>query len=69
LAGPGKNKRGGMLGQAFAIRHGQKLLSAMLCDTTAQTPPEAAEAIEAVTKARSLAPLADAIMERRFTDA
>jgi 3-oxoadipate enol-lactonase len=60
---------GGMLGQAFAIRHGQKLLSAMLCDTTAQTPPEAAEAIEAVTKARSLAPLADAIMERWFTDA
>jgi 3-oxoadipate enol-lactonase len=59
---------GGMLGQAFAIRHAHKLLSQMLCNTTAQTPPEAADAIEAVTKARSLAPLADAIMERWFTD-
>lgn len=58
---------GGMLGQAFAIRHGHKLLSAML--TTAQTPLEAAAAIEAVTKAGSLAPLADAIMERWLTAA
>jgi len=64
---------GGMLGQAFAIRHGQRLASAMLCDTSPQTPPGAAEAwaprIEAVKKAKSVAPLADATMERWFTDA
>jgi 3-oxoadipate enol-lactonase len=45
----------------------------MLCDTSPQTPPGAAEAwaprIEAVKKAKSVAPLADATMERWFTDA
>ena len=64
---------GGMLGQAFAIRHAQRLLSAMLCDTSPQTPPGAQAAwaprIEAVQRARSVAPLADATMERWFTDA
>jgi 3-oxoadipate enol-lactonase len=64
---------GGMLGQAFAIRHGQRLASAMLCDTSPQTPPGAAEAwaprIAAVKKANALTPLADATMERWFTDA
>ena len=64
---------GGMLGQAFAIAHGQRLVSAMLCDTAPQTPPGAQAAwaprIEAVTKANSVAPLADGTMERWFTDA
>ena len=64
---------GGMLGQAFAIAHGQRLVSAMLCDTSPQTPPGAQAAwaprIEAVTKAKSVAPLADGTMERWFTDA
>ena len=64
---------GGMLGQAFAIAHGQRLVSAMLCDTSPQTPPGAQAAwaprIEAVTKANSVAPLADGTMERWFTDA
>ena len=64
---------GGMLGQAFAIEHGQRLISAMLCDTSPQTPPGAQEAwaprIDAVKKANSLAPLADPTMERWFTDA
>ena len=64
---------GGMLGQAFAIAHGQRLISAMLCDTSPQTPPGAQDAwaprIEAVTKANSLKPLADPTMERWFTDA
>ena len=64
---------GGMLGQAFAIKHGQRLLSAMLCDTSPQTPPGAHEAwaprIGAVKAANSVAPLADATMERWFTDA
>jgi 3-oxoadipate enol-lactonase len=64
---------GGMLGQAFAIKHGQRLASAMLCDTSPQTPPGAHEAwaprIAAVKRANSVAPLADATMERWFTDA
>lgn len=64
---------GGMLGQAFAIKHGQRLLSAMLCDTSPQTPPGAHEAwaprIAAVKGASSVAPLADPTMERWFTDA
>jgi len=64
---------GGMLGQAFAIAHGQRLICAMLCDTAPQTPPGAQAAwaprIEAVKKANSLQPLADPTMERWFTDA
>ena len=64
---------GGMIGQAFAIAHGSKLASAMWCDTAPQTPAGGKAAwgprIEAVTKAKSLAPLADQTMERWFTDA
>jgi 3-oxoadipate enol-lactonase len=64
---------GGMLGQAFAIGHGQRLASAMLCDTSPQTPPGASEAwaprIQAVRKANAVTPLADVTMERWFTDA
>ena len=64
---------GGMLGQAFAIAHGQRLVSAMLCDTSPQTMAGAEAAwaprIEAVKKANSLMPLADPTMERWFTDA
>ncbi len=63
---------GGMLGQAFAIAHGQRLLSAMLCDTAPQTMPGAKEGwaprIAAVTKANSVAAIADGTMERWFTD-
>src|SRR5262249_8472260 len=43
---------GGMLGQAFAIKYGDRLVSAMLCDTSPQTPEGAhqmwAPRIEAV---------------------
>ena len=64
---------GGMLGQAFAIAYGAKLKSAMLCDTSPQTMPNAQEAwaprIAAVKKANSVAPLADGTMERWFTEA
>lgn len=64
---------GGMIGQAFAIAHGHRLVSAMLCDTAPQTMAGAKEGwaprIEAVTKANSVAPLADATMERWFTEA
>jgi 3-oxoadipate enol-lactonase len=64
---------GGMIGQAFALAHGQRLISAMLCDTSPQTMAGAQDAwaprIAAVKKANSVAPLADATMERWFTDA
>jgi 3-oxoadipate enol-lactonase len=64
---------GGMIAQAFAISYGPRLASAMLCDTAARTMGGAAEAwaprIEAVTKANSVAPLADATMERWLTPA
>ncbi|HUK07505.1 MAG TPA: alpha/beta fold hydrolase [Stellaceae bacterium] len=64
---------GGMLGQAFAIEHGAKLKSMMLCDTLPATPADAKAAwgprVEAVKKANSLEPLADPTMERWFTDA
>ena len=63
---------GGMLGQAFAIAHGKRLISTMLCATAPQTPPGAAGAwgprIETVQKAHSLEPLADGTMERWFTE-
>lgn len=62
-----------MIGQAFAITHPQRFVSAMLCDTSPQTMAGAQAAwaprIEAVKKANSLAPLADSTMERWFTDA
>jgi 3-oxoadipate enol-lactonase len=64
---------GGMLGQAFALNHGAKLKSLMLCDTMPQTPPDAKAAwaprVKMVREANSVAPLADATMERWFTDA
>ncbi len=64
---------GGMIGQGFALAHGAKLKSLMLCDTLPGTLPDAKAAwaprIEAVTKAKSLAPIADATMERWFTGA
>ena len=64
---------GGMLGQAFALKHGQRLISAMWCDTAPASPPNAKEAwgprVDTVAKANSLVPLADATMERWFTDA
>lgn len=64
---------GGMLGQAFAIAHGKRLLSAMLCDTLPQSPPNAAavwgQRMEAVKTANSLAAIADATMQRWFTEA
>ena len=64
---------GGMIGQAFAIAHGHRLASLMLCDTMPHTPAGAASAwgprMEAVRKASSLEPLADPTMDRWFTPA
>ncbi len=64
---------GGMIGQAFAIEHGAKLISTMWCDTLPANPAGAAalwaERMDTVRRANSLEPLADATVERWFTDA
>jgi 3-oxoadipate enol-lactonase len=64
---------GGMLGQAFALDHPERLISAIWCDTRPSTPTEGggawAERIATVEQAGSVAPLADATVERWFTDA
>ena len=64
---------GGMIGQAFALDHGDKLISAMWCDTLPVSPSAAAamweERMSTVRWANSLEPLADATVERWFTDA
>jgi 3-oxoadipate enol-lactonase len=63
---------GGMLGQAFALEHGERLASAMWCDTLPCSPAGAAqvwgERVKTVRDARSLLPLADATIERWLTD-
>ena len=63
---------GGMIGQAFAIKHGGRLLSAMWCDTMPQTPPGSTQAWEdrekIVRGAGSLLPLADATVDRWLTE-
>src|SRR6266403_4781235 len=55
---------GGMIGQAFALAHGERLISAMWCDTLPASPKGAQaawdERINTVRRANSLAPLADA---------
>ncbi len=64
---------GGMIGQAFALEHTDRLISAMWCDTLPASPSGGRDAwdqrMTTVRQARSLAPLADATMERWFTDA
>ena len=64
---------GGMLGQAFALEHAHRLISAIWCDTRPATPHEGAgawaERIATVERAGSVAPLADATVARWFTDA
>ena len=64
---------GGMIGQAFALEHGARLISAMWCDTLPASPLGAgnlwAERMATVRRANSLEPLADATVERWFTEA
>jgi 3-oxoadipate enol-lactonase len=64
---------GGMIGEAFALEHRGRLLSALWSDTLAASPKggEAAwgERIRIVKEAKSVAPLADQTMERWFTAA
>src|SRR5579864_7098548 len=59
---------GGMIGQAFALAHGQRLISAMWCDTLPASPRGAKDVwdqrMNTVKSANSLAPLADATVER-----
>ena len=64
---------GGMIGQAFALAHGERLISAMWCDTLPASPQGAAEIwaqrMNAVRGANSLAPIADGTVERWLTEA
>ena len=63
---------GGMLGQAFALEHGGRLLSAMWCDTLPASPQGARDVwdqrMTTVRQANSLELLADATVERWLTD-
>jgi 3-oxoadipate enol-lactonase len=63
---------GGMIGQAFALDHPSRLISAMWCDTMPRTPPGSTQTWEdrekIVRGANSLLPLADATVERWLTD-
>ncbi len=62
---------GGMIGQSLGIRHAGRVKSLMLCDTQACSPDDAATRwgprIEAVLKANSLEPIADATIARWLT--
>jgi 3-oxoadipate enol-lactonase len=64
---------GGMIGQAFALADGERLISAMWCDTLPASPQGAQaawdERINTVRGANSLLPLADATVERWLNDA
>jgi 3-oxoadipate enol-lactonase len=64
---------GGMIGQALALEHGHKLISALWCDTLPASPPGAAEVwgprIAAVRAANSLGPIAEASMDRYLSPA
>ncbi len=64
---------GGMLGQAFALDHPHRLVSAMWCDTLPASPAGAAqvwaERMRTVREAGTLLPLADVTMERWLTEA
>lgn len=59
---------GGMMGQAFAVRHPQRLRSLTLVSTTAHTPPPEAWTARAETVRREgMGAIADAVMTRWFT--
>ena len=64
---------GGMLGQAFALAHQDKLISIMWCDTLPASPLGAKaawdERMAIVRNANSLEPIGDATMDRWFTPA
>lgn len=63
---------GGMIGQTLAIEHGHRLHSAMLCGTSPKSVPGGMAIWEprfaAINQTGSVEPLADATMQRWFTD-
>jgi 3-oxoadipate enol-lactonase len=62
---------GGMIGQGFALANPGRLASLTLCDTQPSTPPGSTatwDERKAVVRKSGLASLADATMERWFTD-
>jgi 3-oxoadipate enol-lactonase len=63
---------GGMFGQTLGIKHGSRVHSLMLCNTSPAPPADAAQRwgprIAAVNEHRSLAPIADATIQRWLTD-
>jgi 3-oxoadipate enol-lactonase len=63
---------GGMLGQAFALEHSNRLASAMWCDTLPSSPAGADDVwkrrVDTVRGANSLAPMADGTIERWLTE-
>jgi 3-oxoadipate enol-lactonase len=64
---------GGMIGQTFALAHGARLSSLMLCGTSPKAVPGGPAMWEArfaaILEAGSLEPLADDTMRRWFTEA
>ena len=64
---------GGMIAQTFAIEHGRRLESLMLCGTSATAVPGGSQMWEArfaaIKQANAVEPLADDTMERWFTRA
>lgn len=61
---------GGMIGQNLALRHPQRLSSAVLCDTTSRVPQEAKSMWDeriAIAERSGMDPLCDGTMERWFT--
>lgn len=61
---------GGMMGQAFAVRHPQRLRSLTLVSTTAHTPPPEAWTARADTVRREgMDAIVDAVLGRWFTPA
>ncbi len=63
---------GGMIGQAFALAHGDRLISALWCDTLPASPQGARDVwdqrINTVRAANSLEKLAEPTVERWLTD-
>lgn len=63
---------GGMIGQTFAITYGRRLRSLMLCGTSPAAIPGGMKLwgprFEAIHRTGSVEPLADASMERWFTE-
>jgi 3-oxoadipate enol-lactonase len=64
---------GGIVAQAIAVRHQERLASLVLCDTASRTPDAWREVwparMKIVREAGSVAPLAHSTIERWFTDA